>query len=719
MGIQLGTAYGKVTLDASGVVTGVTTAEGSLNQLKSAGMALGDVMTSAGQTMTAMFTVPLALVGKQSFDIAMDFDSAMNILKGATKASADEMQRLSDQAKALGADMTLPGTSAADAATAMAELAKAGFDVNETLAASKGVLQLSAAGQIDNAEAAQLAANALNAFNLNASEATRVADLLAAGANATSASVKEMGYALQMSASVFANAGIPIEDLTTAIGLMANSGIQGSDAGTSLKSMLLHLQAPSEKAAGIMKDLGIEIYDANGNMKSMREIIQIVSSSMSGLTQEQRDYAMATIFGSDAVRAANIVMMGGTDAFDAMKTSVTETGAAAKMAGTMMEGLPGAVENIKSSFETAQVAAIEPFKDDIIAISKGVANLFNAFSNLPAPIRKLIVIMLALLALTGPLLMLGGGVIGFAFKVVTLVQALQGLGIVLPSLGAIITGFGSALGSIGTFITATLIPAIIPLLPLLALLAATVFLVWLVWKNWDQLSVTIWQLWIIIKLSFLTGMQVIAEYVKSGIEKAKTYFAELGQKGKSVMQDIQNASGAMGNQIGGKIAQLIVSLLQKWNNFKTQVSNIFRAIGQAFSGIMNSIVSVASSVFNGIANAISNLISYVQQLGQSLMNLDVPDVLTPGSPTPFENGLKGIRKEMEALSRSSIPGLAGAMNGSALANAVSKPMQAAGGNSSNNVIHLSSGLTLRDVDELMNRKINRFANNLAGSLGGA
>lgn len=676
MGIQVGSAYGKVSVDASGVVTGVTTAVGSLNKLKNAGTAVADVMTSAGQTMTAMFTVPLALVGKQSFDTAMEFDSAMNILKGATKATKDEMQLLSDQAKALGADMTLPGTSAADAAEAMAELAKAGFDVNETLAASRGVLQLSAAGQIDNAEAAKIAANALNAFNLDASEAVRVADLLAAAANSTSADMKEMGDSLQMSASLASMAGVEIEDLVTAIGLMANKGIQGSDAGTSLKSMLLHLQAPSQKAAGLMKELGIDIYDASGKMKDMREIIQIFSGSMSGLTQEQRDYALATIFGSDAVRAANIILMGGTEAFDSMKTSVTEAGSATKMAGTMMEGLPGAIENIKSSFETAQIAALEPFKEDIISISKGIAGLFNAFTSLPAPIRKLIVFMLMLLALTGPLLMLGGGMINFAFKIMTVVQALQGLGIVLPSLSAIISGIPAALTSVSTVITGTVLPAFstfftfitgtaIPaitafavanawwIVPLL-LVAATVYLVYLAFKNnWMGITDTVKQAW------FLIGYSVS-------------------------------------------------KIIERFRGIGTTVSQLWALIKRAF--------------VDGIGKAIDWLVSKIDKLKAALANIKLPDALTPGSPTPFENGLRGIASAMEELSKKNLPsfqaGLSGAAGAGSLSQMLAKPaLNQSTSSQTNSTMNFASGLTLRDAERMFSRNNEMMFRKLSAALG--
>jgi TP901 family phage tail tape measure protein len=675
MGIQLGSAYGKVTLDANGVVTGVTTAVNSLEKLKKAGSAVADVLTSSGQAMTAMFTVPLAILGKKSFDTAMDFDKAMNILKGATKATGEQLQQLSDKAKELGADLTLPGTSAADAAEAMAELAKAGLDVNETLAASKGVLQLSAAGQIDNAEAAQISANALNAFNLNASEAVRVADLLAAGANATSADVKEMGYALQMSASVFATAGVKIEDLATAIGLMANKGIQGSDAGTSLKSMLLRLQAPSAKASGEMKDLGIEIYDANGKMKDMRDIVQIFSSKLSGLTQKERDYALATIFGSDAVRSANIVLMGGVDAYDEMKTAVTETGAAAKMAGTMMEGLPGAIENIKSSFETAQIAAIEPFKEDIISISHGIASLFNAFTNLPAPIRKLIVMMLMLLALTGPLLMLAGGMINFAFKIMTLVQALQGLGIVLPSLGAMLSGLPAILSSIGAVITGTVIPALVAMagtfltiiLPILIIIATLVLLYLAFKNNWFGITTTVKQGWFLIKYYFGEGWKWLMQSAQRGLTAVWEWFKKLG----------------------------------------AQIVQAFKSIDWAQVGKMM-LWGLANGLLLGIPAAVAAVLKAAKEIKKAFdaqMDMHSPSgEFEKRGENTWLGYMKGLNK----------------MDPSAVSRMMTKPiLNQSTSSQTNSTMNFASGLTLRDAERMFSRNNEMIFRKLDSALGGA
>lgn len=335
----------------------------------------------AAAFLTAQAVPALLGMGSQALSVATSYESAMNMMQAVSGATASQMAAVGARAKELGADMTLPATSAGDAAAAMTELVKAGLSVEEAMTAAKGALQLSAAGQISNADAAAIAANALNAWRnaaggaaLTSADATRVADMLAAAANSSSSSVNDLALSLKQSAASAASAGIPIQDLMSAIALMSNAGIAGSDAGTSLKTMIMSLQAPSDSAAATMQALGISVFDSAGNMRSMESIIGQFSGKLGGLTQEQRNQALATIFGSDAIRAANIVLMGGVAAFDSMGQAVGRQGAAAALAGAQMQGLGGAVQGMKSQIETALLTLTEP----ALPFLTGIVNQISA-----------------------------------------------------------------------------------------------------------------------------------------------------------------------------------------------------------------------------------------------------------------------------------------------------------------------------------------------------
>ena len=386
-------------------------AESRLRSFSSSLTDYGNKLTSMGMRMTAFMTVPLVLAGRQVINTATQYSEAMNILGAVTQATGVEMGQLDALAQALGRDLTLPATSASDAANAMVELAKSGLDTAETMASVRGVLQLSAAGNISNARAAEVAANSLNMFNLNATEAIRVADLLAAASNASSAEIEDIADSLQMSGAVYASAGVPIQDLTALIAEMANAGIKGSDSGTSLKQMLLSLQAPTDKAAKLMQQYGIEIYDAQGKLLPMSEVINAFSTQLGGLSDETRNAALATIFGSDAVRAANVVLMGGVEAYDKMTQAVTDQGAASRLAEARMQGLNGKIENMKSAIETASLALGEAAAGPVTALAEAVTNLATGFADLDPKAQEFIASLGMVTLALGPAIITVGQVI--------------------------------------------------------------------------------------------------------------------------------------------------------------------------------------------------------------------------------------------------------------------------------------------------------------------
>jgi TP901 family phage tail tape measure protein len=379
---------------------------------------LGSSIRSAGVGLSAAVTAPIVLGVKYILDVGKQYETAMNVLQVATHATAEEMKRVDAVAVALGADLTLPVTSASDAAGAMLELGKAGFTVTQAMDAARGVLQLAAAANVEEAKAAEINANALNTFSLAAKESSRVADLLAASANASSAEITDNAQALQQAGAVYASSKVPIEDLITLIGTMANAGIKGSDAGTSLKTMLMRLQAPTDNAAGAMQQLGIKVFDAQGKLIPFRSIVELVSTKLAKLTDEQKAQALQTIFGQDAMRAATVIFGKGTEAFDKMKTAVTQQGAAAEMAAARTKGLGGAWEGLKSQVETLALILYQQFKGPIEAALRTVADFVGRAGAALAEFAKAhpTIILVAgaftiLLAAVGPVMIAVGALV--------------------------------------------------------------------------------------------------------------------------------------------------------------------------------------------------------------------------------------------------------------------------------------------------------------------
>ena len=351
--VYLGSVYATFDLEAEGFNRGIQQAQEGVGNLKNTvlGVFGGNLLTSAVETVGR----GLLDFGKSAITAAGDLESGMNLLQQILGATGGEMDLLRQKAVDLGNDLSLPGVSAADAADAMIELGKAGLSVNDTLAASKGVLQAAKAGNIGVAESASYVSNALLAFKLSGSEATRVADLFAAAANATSADIPDLGQALQQVGAQAAALGIPLEDTITMLGELANVGIKGGDAGTSLKVALQRLVPTTDAATQAYKDMGVSVFDANGNFVGAREAIARLAKGTAGMSQEQKQLTLQTIFGTDAFRAASTLIDQNAAGFDKLKGAVTKQGAAADLAAARTKGFNGALEGFKSQMETVAI----------------------------------------------------------------------------------------------------------------------------------------------------------------------------------------------------------------------------------------------------------------------------------------------------------------------------------------------------------------------------
>lgn len=409
MAVNLGSAYGEIEIGTGEAQQSVAS--------------LADQMRSVGTRMSLAITAPLALVGKAGLEAAGAFEQAFNQIQVISGATGEQFEALQGQALELGAQTSF---SAGEAADAMLELSKAGLTVEQVMAAVPGVLDLAAAGGLGLGQAAEIAANALNAFKLPAEETANVANMLAAAANASSVDVKDLADAFTMSAAVFASNGQSMEEMTSALALLGNNAIKGSDAGTSLKQMLLSLTAPTEKAAGVLADLGVQVYNADGSMRSFRDIVANLETATAGLSDAQRNQALATVFGSDAIRAANILIAEGVDSFDEMTTSVTRAGAAQEVANARMQGLTGAVEYFKGSMESALIGAFQPFLGGLSDMIRTIADVISKFGELDPQLQTFIITFGAVMAAVGPALVtlpMLAGVIGALASPIGLVAA--------------------------------------------------------------------------------------------------------------------------------------------------------------------------------------------------------------------------------------------------------------------------------------------------------
>ena len=272
----------------------------------------------------------------------LGFETQSNALEAATQANAEEMARMREQAKELGRTTAF---SAGQAAEAQKLLGLAGLSVNEIISTMPAVLALAAAGQLELGEAAAITTSIMAAFDLEAEESRRVADVLAAAASSAKTTVSDMGIAFRQAAPLAHQLGIPLEEVAAMLATLQNNGLRAEMAGTSVRNMMVRLKNPTSEVHDALKTLGVdyERVDDLLNQGRLADAVRLLADA--GLDAG----TAAKLFGAETVSAA-LIMASSTDDVDALTASLENAeGRAASMAATQMKGLPGVVLEFKSA----------------------------------------------------------------------------------------------------------------------------------------------------------------------------------------------------------------------------------------------------------------------------------------------------------------------------------------------------------------------------------
>lgn len=413
---------------AAAVAAGAKSQESSLKSRESMEM-VGKAAMVAGGVIVAGLGVA---VGKW-----MQFADLMKQAQVASNATTGEMDALSKSALTMG---TAFGLSAFSVAQAQIELGKAGLSAKEQLSGGlSGALSLAAAGQLEVGKATEIATSALSQFNLTGKDVPHIADLLAAGANKALGGVSELGEALKQGGLVASSFGISIDETVGTLAAFAQQGLLGSDAGTSMKTMLIALANPSKQAAEKMAELGINAYDAQGKFVGLAGLAQQLQTGMKDLTQEQRNQALATIFGTDAIRSANVLFKEGSEGIQKWTKDVNDQGYAALAAAKNMDSLNGDWKKFTSTLENGLIMTGKQGDGFLRPVIQQATEALEWLNALPEPLKG---VLFALTATAGGALLLGGGLMTMIPKISDSIAALQELRSTAPRAS-------DALGKIG------------------------------------------------------------------------------------------------------------------------------------------------------------------------------------------------------------------------------------------------------------------------------
>lgn len=363
-------------------------------------------LEKAGAKATTHITLPIIGIGAASVNTAMKFDDSMSQVAGALDKPVDQMNDLRQLALDMGESTIF---SASECGQAMTELAKGGLSEADIQAgALQSTMDLAASSGMELGNAANTVVQAMGAFGLTAEQSSQAVNALAGAAAASSTDVEPLTQGLAQCAAQAFNAGWSIQDTTAALGAFADAGITGSDAGTSLKTMLQRLAAPTDAAATMLEQLGVNTRDANGNMLSATDMAEELQSKMGQLDSATRDAALSTIFGSDATRAATVFMNTGAEGLKKYTAATNDQEVASRLANAQMSDASRNFEELKGALETAGIAIGETLLPTVTDLVKEGTELIQAFNKLDDGAKKNVANMALLAAGIGPVLSIAG-----------------------------------------------------------------------------------------------------------------------------------------------------------------------------------------------------------------------------------------------------------------------------------------------------------------------
>lgn len=435
VGINAGTIFAYLELDTSKFTSGFKSAVNELKVFsdKSATAqqklnGLGSVFQSAGSLLTKSVTLPLAGVGTASVKLASDFESRMSEVKAISGATGKDFENLKKKAIEMGAKTKF---SAGESADAFKYMAMAGWDAESMMSGIEGIMNLAAASGEDLATTSDIVTDALTAFGLKASDSAHFADVLAKASSKSNTNVGLMGETFKYVAPVAGALGYSVEDCATAIGIMANNGIKGSQAGTALRSMFTRLAKPTDQVAAAMKQYNISLTDANGNMKPLRTLLVEMRERFDGLSESEAAQLAATLAGQEGMSGLLAIMNTSEDDFNSLAGEIDNaSGSAQDMADIMMDNTAGAIEQLKGALESAGIIIGEKLTPYIQALAEKITELVEKFNSLSESEQDSIIKHALLAAAIGPILLIVGNVLKAIGSVITIIETIKGLGII-------------------------------------------------------------------------------------------------------------------------------------------------------------------------------------------------------------------------------------------------------------------------------------------------
>ena len=530
----------------------------------------GRSISSVGSNMTKSVTMPILGIGGAAVKVAADFESGMDKVASISGATGSDLDKLSEKAKEMG---KLTKFSATDSADAFSYMAMAGWKTKDMLDGIEGVMYLAGATGEDLATTSDIVTDALTAFGKSAEDTNSFVDVLAATSANANTNVSMLGESFKYVAPVAGSLNYSYQDVAHALGLMANSGIKASQAGTSLRSWLTRLASPTKQSAEAMDALGVSMIDGEGKMKSLEQLMQETREAFAGLTEEQKAARAAQLAGKTGMAGLLAVVNSSDKDFEKLAGAIGESnGAAKEMYNVANDNLNGQLIVLKSNVESLGISLgqkLIPLASKLVEKIQGVVDKFNAMDD---STQKTIIKIAGIAAAIGPALLVLG-------KLTT------GVGVVVGAVGK----FGMAMKAAGGFVALVTSPVGIVVGVIAGLIAVGVLL----YKNWDKVKESAKNAWGHVTKT-LAGVGA-----KSGA--VKKAFGGVIEQAKKLWEKIKDAGSGISKVIGKHLPDIVEHFRKKFEMSFSIVAGIATGLFTGISGVVSGIMKVLGGIIDFIS----------------------------------------------------------------------------------------------------------------------
>ena len=615
---------------------------------------VGDNISNVGTKLLPV-TAGVVGLGTAAVKTAADFDSAMSKVAAVSGATGKDLDALRDKAREMGSKTKF---SASEAAEAMNYMAMAGWKTEDMLSGIEGVMNLAAASGEDLATTSDIVTDALTAFGLSAKDSGHFADILAAASSNANTNVSMMGETFKYCAPIAGALGFSAEDTAEAIGLMANAGIKGSQAGTALRTIMNNLSGDVKICGSSIGEVTVATTNADGSMRDLSEILADCRTAFSGLSESEKAAAAESLVGKNAMSGFLALMNAGEADINKLSSAIDNCdGCAAGMAETMNDNLAGQLTILKSQLQELAISFGELLMPAIRTIVGWIQKFVDWLNSMDEGTRKVIVTIALVAAAIGPVLIIVGKVISAIGTIMTIIPKLAG---VINAAKGVIAAFNAVCAAN---------PYVLIIAAIVALVAAFIYL----WNNCEEFRQFWIDLWESIKEIAIAVWEALKEFFTAAWEAIKTtavtvwnaikdFFTGLWEGIKNIFTTVVNAISTF--------------LTNAWNAIKNTVTTVFNTIKTFFTTIWNGIKSVITTVvtaistflstaWNGIKTAITTVLNAIKSVVTTVWN---------GIKTTITNIVNGIKNAVTTAWNNIKSAVSNAAN--AIKNAVSNAFNA-------------------------------------------